>query len=94
MDICVRLFCVCVVLCVGSGLATGWSPAQGALPTVYMIKKLQKAAKDQQKEVIPMDGWMDFGNWLNWNLFFPCPFLDFVMLSVAKLHSIEWYDGR
>jgi hypothetical protein len=24
MDVCVRLFCVCVVLCVGSGLATGW----------------------------------------------------------------------
>jgi hypothetical protein len=25
---CVRLFCVCVVLCVGSGLATGWSPSK------------------------------------------------------------------
>jgi hypothetical protein len=23
MDVCVRLFCVCVILCVGSGLATG-----------------------------------------------------------------------
>jgi hypothetical protein len=23
MDVCVRLFCVCVVLCLGSGLATG-----------------------------------------------------------------------
>jgi hypothetical protein len=23
MDVCVRLFCVCVVLCVGGGLATG-----------------------------------------------------------------------
>jgi hypothetical protein len=23
MDVCVRLFCVCVVLCVGSGLVTG-----------------------------------------------------------------------
>jgi hypothetical protein len=23
MNVCVRLFCVCVVLCVGSGLATG-----------------------------------------------------------------------
>jgi hypothetical protein len=32
---CVRLFCVCVVLCVGRGLATGWSPVQGVLPTVY-----------------------------------------------------------
>jgi hypothetical protein len=35
MDVCVRLFCVCVVLCVGSGFATGWSPLQGGLLTVY-----------------------------------------------------------
>jgi hypothetical protein len=42
MDVCVRLFCVCVVLCVGKGLATGWSPVQGFLPTVYRIKKLKK----------------------------------------------------
>jgi hypothetical protein len=26
MDVCIRLFCVCVVLCVGSGLATGLIP--------------------------------------------------------------------
>jgi hypothetical protein len=31
MDICVRLFCVCVVLYVGRGFATGCSPVQGAL---------------------------------------------------------------
>jgi hypothetical protein len=30
---CVRLFCVCVVLCVGSGLVTGSSPIQGVLPS-------------------------------------------------------------
>jgi hypothetical protein len=34
MGVCVRLFCVCVVLCVGSGLATGWSLVQGVLPSV------------------------------------------------------------
>jgi hypothetical protein len=39
---CVHLFCVCVVLCVGRGLATGLSPVQGVLPTVYRIKKLKK----------------------------------------------------
>jgi hypothetical protein len=38
MDICVRLFCVCVVLCVGSGLATGWHPVQEVLPNVYRLK--------------------------------------------------------
>jgi hypothetical protein len=31
------LFCVCVVLCVDSGLMTGWSLVQGVLPTVYKI---------------------------------------------------------
>jgi hypothetical protein len=30
------------ILCVGSGLATGRSPVQGVLPTVYRIKKLKK----------------------------------------------------
>jgi hypothetical protein len=28
MDVHVRLFCVCVVLCVGSGLAKDWSPSK------------------------------------------------------------------
>jgi hypothetical protein len=32
--VCIRLFCVCVALCVGSGLATGWSFLQGVLPSV------------------------------------------------------------
>jgi hypothetical protein len=30
VDISMRLFCVCVVPCVGSGLATGWSPSKGS----------------------------------------------------------------
>jgi hypothetical protein len=34
LDVCMRLFCVCAVLCVGSGLVTRWSPVQGVLPTV------------------------------------------------------------
>jgi hypothetical protein len=42
MDVCVRLFCVYVVLCAGSGLATDWSPFQGVQPAVYRIKKLKK----------------------------------------------------
>jgi hypothetical protein len=41
MDVCVRLFSICVVLCVGSDLATGWSSVQGVLPTEYRIKKLK-----------------------------------------------------
>jgi hypothetical protein len=42
MDVCVRLFCVCAVLCACSGLATGCSPVQGVLPIVYRITKLKK----------------------------------------------------
>jgi hypothetical protein len=33
MDICLR-YSVFVLSCVGSGLAMGWSPVQGVLPTV------------------------------------------------------------
>jgi hypothetical protein len=40
MSVCV--YSVFVLSCVGSGLATGWSPVQGVLPTVYRIKKLIK----------------------------------------------------
>jgi hypothetical protein len=39
---CVRLYFVCVVLCVGRTLATGSSPVQGVLPTVYRIKNLKR----------------------------------------------------
>jgi hypothetical protein len=49
MDVCVRFFCVCVVLCVGSGLATGWSPVQGVLLTVYRIKNLKKSGQSPTK---------------------------------------------
>jgi hypothetical protein len=51
-DVCVRLICVCVVLCVGSGFSTGWSPVKRVLPTVCSIKNLGKPAKAQQKAVV------------------------------------------
>jgi hypothetical protein len=38
MVACVRLFCVCVLPSVGSGLAVGWSPVQGVLPPVYILR--------------------------------------------------------
>jgi hypothetical protein len=52
MDICVSLFCVCAVLCVGRGLATGWSPVQGALPTVYRLRNW-KSGQGPQGAVEP-----------------------------------------
>jgi hypothetical protein len=49
MDVCVRLFCACVILCVSSGLETDWCPIQGALPKMHRIRKTEKEAKAQQK---------------------------------------------
>jgi hypothetical protein len=46
-----RLFYVRVVLCVGSGLATGYSPVQGFLPTAYRVKKLKRRSKSNKRTV-------------------------------------------
>jgi hypothetical protein len=54
MDICLHLFCVCVVLCVGSGLATGCSHVQGVLPTVYMIKELKMRPMSNKRTADPL----------------------------------------
>jgi hypothetical protein len=35
------VYSVFVLSCVGSSLASGWSPVQGVLPTDYRIKKLK-----------------------------------------------------
>jgi hypothetical protein len=35
MDVCPHFFCV-VLSCVGTGLASGWSPVQGVLQTVQI----------------------------------------------------------
>jgi hypothetical protein len=50
MDVCMPLFCVCVILCVGSGLVVGCSLVQGVLPTVYRIKKPKKRQKSKWLE--------------------------------------------
>jgi hypothetical protein len=44
---CMCLFCVCVALRLGRGLATGWSLLQGVLPSVKMIMKLKAGARAQ-----------------------------------------------
>jgi hypothetical protein len=43
MDVCVRLFCVCVVRFVGSSHATGWYPVQGVLPKVQRLRNWKTA---------------------------------------------------
>jgi hypothetical protein len=50
-DVC-AFFCVCVVLCLGRGFATSWSPVQGVLPTVndQETEKSSICAKSGSKE--------------------------------------------
>jgi hypothetical protein len=45
MSACV--FSVCVVLCVGSGLSSGWSPVQGVLLTVCRLRNLKSGQGPQ-----------------------------------------------
>jgi hypothetical protein len=46
---CVLLFFVFIVLCVGRGLATGSSPVQGFIRTVYRIKKLKNWSRPNKR---------------------------------------------
>jgi hypothetical protein len=45
-------------LCIGSDLATGWSPVQGVLPTLFMIKKL-KSGQYPTKGSRAIDRWFE-----------------------------------
>jgi hypothetical protein len=47
MDVCEHLFCLCVFPCVGSGLATVWSPVQGVLLTVYKLRDWKRGQDPQ-----------------------------------------------
>jgi hypothetical protein len=49
IDVCVRLFCVCVVSYAGSGLEMGSSPIQGVLPTVNRINNLKKRPRSNKR---------------------------------------------
>jgi hypothetical protein len=59
MDVCVRLSCLCC-LGVGSGLATSWSPVQGVLPTVYMIKKMKERPRSNKGQIDRYMLWVHF----------------------------------
>jgi hypothetical protein len=58
-----RLFSVCVVLYVGSGLATGWSLVQEVLPSVCSIMKL-KSGQGTTKGCRATNEWNKFGHYL------------------------------
>jgi hypothetical protein len=54
MDVSVLLFCVCLVLYVGSALATDWF-VQGVMLTVCRIKKLKKRSRSSTKDSRALD---------------------------------------
>jgi hypothetical protein len=58
MDACVRLFCVWVVLCVGSGLAMGWSPSKEYYRLCTRSRNW-KSGQGPTKGCRAIDGWMD-----------------------------------
>jgi hypothetical protein len=51
-DVCVRLFCVCVVLCVRSGFATANPPSKESYRLCIGLRK-GKSGQVQQKAVEP-----------------------------------------
>jgi hypothetical protein len=48
------VLCVCVVLCLGRGLATSSSLVQEVLPSVKMIMELKREARAQQRALEPL----------------------------------------
>jgi hypothetical protein len=50
-SVCVRLFCVCVILCVRSRLATGWSLIQGVYHLYKKFYGIGEEARAQQRAV-------------------------------------------
>jgi hypothetical protein len=66
----VYVYSVSVLPCVGSDLATGWSPVEGVLPTVYKIKKLKWNRNVSQMPSAPKGAtgiWMS--EWTNYFLY-------------------------
>jgi hypothetical protein len=66
MVVCVRLFCVCVVLCVGSGIVTGSSPSKESYRLRKNDKETEMVAKVQQRAV---ESWIEKYTLFKLNLF-------------------------
>jgi hypothetical protein len=57
--VCLRLFCVCVVPCVGSGVAMSWSLVQWVLPSVWKRSRNWRRGQRPTNRCRAIDGWMD-----------------------------------
>jgi hypothetical protein len=58
--LCVRFF---YVLCIGSRLATGWSPSKESYRLYKKDCKTEEEARAKQRTVVPFDEWMN--EWMN-----------------------------
>jgi hypothetical protein len=56
-----RLFCICIVLCIGSGLETGWSLIQGVLSSVQKRLRNWKKRPGPTKCAEPL-----MNEWISW----------------------------
>jgi hypothetical protein len=56
--------CVCVVLCVGSGLVTSWSLVQGVLPSVWKWLRNWRRGQGPTKGCRAIDDWLTV--WMRW----------------------------
>jgi hypothetical protein len=81
MDVCVRLFYVCVVLCVGRGLATGWSLVRGVLPTVWKRLRNRRKARAQQRAVEPLVNEWIYSTYTHWSLTIELDHITYVRIS-------------
>jgi hypothetical protein len=85
---CLHAFILFVFCWVGSGLATGRSPVQGALPFVYRTMKTEKAVRAQKRAVEPLmnEHWFSsFGS---------RPFALLSTVPIAIEMAVYLYDGH
>jgi hypothetical protein len=93
MSVCV--YSVFVLVCVGSGLAMGWSPIQGVLPTVFGLRNWSETKRltdvlcskwEQQEKRVTIVRPSNILNFLYWVAYGTCgTFLFFVLVSFDAL---------
>jgi hypothetical protein len=88
---CLSAFILFVLSCVGSGLATAWSPVQGVLPTVYTLRNWKSGQGPQGQGCTQTDRQTDDASWR----FLPFMFTVVVMYKIASApdHQINYYLG-
>jgi hypothetical protein len=92
MDVCVRLFCVWVLLCVGSGLATGWPLSKESYRLCKKDYETEEEARAQQRAVEPLMNEKIKNTYIHIFDFLPPQFtgLNFIFISNYVLHLVPF----